>query len=190
MWAGFEVVIDRVQQTIAEEKAKKNLWRAFAKKNTFLFDKIVVFVSKQILQITSNIKNRVEYEAWSIWIDPIYFLVVQAGQWFEAFWLVLPSSLGWGIVMDGAPDHYSSLHPILLVILSSFVERPVVGAKSSAELTLRTGGALEPCTAAANEPLFTGQIWPYWPVDFARFDKEVANKRAFQFENLWQNKDV
>merc|ERR1712203_884364 len=25
MWAGFEVVIDRVQQTIAEEKAKKNL---------------------------------------------------------------------------------------------------------------------------------------------------------------------
>merc|ERR1712062_633618 len=25
MWAGFEVVIDRVQQTIAEEKAKNNL---------------------------------------------------------------------------------------------------------------------------------------------------------------------
>ena len=86
--------------------------------------------------------------------------------------------------MDRAPDNYSSLHPILSGILSSFVERPVVGIKSSAELTLWTGGASEPCTAAANEPLFTGQIWPYWPVDFARFDKEVAISWVIQFENL------
>ena len=90
MWAGFEVVIDRVQQTIAEEKTKKNLWRAFAKKNTFLFDKIVVFVSKHILHQSIktglNMKLIVELGLINTAFKKIFFSWVC--HWFEACWCI------------------------------------------------------------------------------------------------------
>ena len=86
--------------------------------------------------------------------------------------------------MDDALDNNSSLLPILLVILSSFVELPVVDVKSFSELTLWSGWALESCTSASYEPLPTLQTRPYSPGDRARFDEEVAISSSFKFENL------
>ena len=76
--------------------------------------------------------------------------------------------------MEDAAHYNSSLLKIFLVILYSFVVQPVVDVKHFAELTLWTGGASEPCTAAHNEPLLTLQIRPYCPDGRARFDKEEA----------------
>ena len=96
--------------------------------------------------------------------------------------------------MDCALHNNSSLPPILFAIVASFVELPIVDVviysaivdvfRVFAELILWTGRASESCTAAPYEPLLTLQIGAYCPVDFARFDKEVAISLAFQFENL------
>ena len=76
----------------------------------------------------------------------------------SSIWLS-SSVISSGLIMDGALDDNSSLLPFfLLVILSSFVERPVVALKQFAELTLWAGRASEPCTAAPNEPLLTLQV--------------------------------
>ena len=88
------------------------------------------------------------------------------------------------MVMDGAPHNNSSLLPILLVILSSLFEWPVVDVPFFVELTLWSGWTSEPCTSAYNEPLLTLQIRPYSPAGIARFDKEVAISSSFKFENL------
>ena len=66
--------------------------------------------------------------------------------------IIALSSFDRGLIMDFALDNNSSLLPILLVILASFVQRPVVDVKPFAELTLWTGRASEPCTAAPNKP--------------------------------------
>ena len=92
--------------------------------------------------------------------------------------------------MDGAADNNSSLLKILFVILSSFVEQPVVGVTPFVELTLWSGRASEPCTSAYYEPLLTLQIRPYSPVGLARFETEVAISSSFKFENLREKMKV
>ena len=106
------------------------------------------------------------------------------------FYLTIkPYFISSGLIMGGAGYNNSSFLKILLVILSSFVELPVVGVKPFVELTLWTGWASEPCTAAHNEPLLTVQIWAYCPVGWVKVrDKEVAISWAFQFENLWKQR--
>ena len=86
------------------------------------------------------------------------------------------SLIGSVLIMEGAAHNNSSLLPIFFAILSSFVEWPVVTIKPFAELTLWTGRASEPCTAASDEPFLTGQIRAYSPAGMpragtARFDK-------------------
>ena len=86
--------------------------------------------------------------------------------------------------MDGALHNNSSLLEIPSVAISRFVERPIVDVINFIDLTLWTGWTSEPCTSAYDEHLLTLQIRTYFPVGIARFDKEVAISRSFQFENL------
>ena len=130
------------------------------KKNTFPFDKIVAFLLKQILhqsiKMGLNMKLIVELGlvniGWSY--ISISWMCMQATD-LRLAGVFVPSFLGWGLIMDRALQNNSSLLPNLFVILSSFVERPVVFIKPFAELTLWAGRASEPCTAAANEPFLT-----------------------------------
>ena len=92
--------------------------------------------------------------------------------------------------MEDAAHYNSSLLKIFLVILYSFVEQPVVDVKHFAELTLWTGGASEPWTAAPNETFPTLKVWAYCPGAIVIFNKEVAISWGFQFKNLWKNKGV
>ena len=106
------------------------------KKNTFPFDKIVAFLLKQILhqsiKMGLNMKLIVELGlvniGWSY--ISISWMCMQAND-LRLLGVFLPSFLGWGLIMDGAPDNNSSLLPILTANLStSFVERPI-GSLSS-----------------------------------------------------------
>ena len=111
----------------------------------------------------------------------------------------LLSFVDWGMIMNRTLDNNSTLLPLLFVILTGFVERPVVDSLLSVELTLWVCWASQTCAAALNVPgppnfpLCPLKVWPNWParqafVGSARFDKEVAIS-SFQFENLRERKN-
>ena len=87
-------------------------------------------------------------------------------------------------MVDRAVHHNSSLLPILFFILASFVEWPLVAIQLFVELILWTCWASEPSASTPSVPFLTLQVWPDWPVDLARFYKEVATSSSFQFVNL------
>ena len=88
--------------------------------------------------------------------------------------------------MDSAANNNSSLLPILLLILSSFVELPVALIEAFVELTLWSGRTSESSTSADNEFFLSIQIRAYCPA--APIDKEVAISSSFQLENLGARK--
>ena len=93
--------------------------------------------------------------------------------------------------MDGAMNNNSSLLPIFfVVILFSFVERPVVEVFLFVELILWMRRANFPCTPTSDVPFVKFQVGPDSPINFSRFFEKEEIRGAFQLEHLQRKMKV
>ena len=88
------------------------------------------------------------------------------------------------MIMNRTLDNNSTLLPTLFVILTGFVERPVVAVKPFVDLIAWMRRASLPYTPTADVLFVTFQAGPDCPFIFSRSYKEIEIRGAFQLEHL------